>query len=118
MKTKYWVILLSALLAVCAGLSFFLLRPDTGAAYVEVWSDGKLKCTLALNMDQVIAVESRHGTNVVTVRDGKVAVTQADCPDRYCVARGFCGGGTEIVCLPNRLVLRFVGETGIDGAVG
>ena len=65
-----------------------------------------------------MTVESTQGTNIVTVRDGAVAVTSADCPDHYCMQRGFCSGGTEIVCLPNRLVLRFVGQQEIDGIVG
>ena len=61
---------------------------------------------------------SQNGTNTVTVRDGKVAVTQADCPDHYCMDRGWCDSGTPIVCLPNRLVLKFVGKQTVDGAVG
>ena len=56
--------------------------------------------------------------NVVTVKDGKIGVTEATCPDHYCMNRGFCSSGTQIVCLPNRLVIRFVGEQEIDGVSG
>jgi hypothetical protein len=34
------------------------------------------------------------------------------------MARGFCSGGTQIVCLPNRLVIEFLAEQEIDGIVG
>ncbi len=118
MKTGYWVAIFCALLVICGALSLFLLGEADPAQQVEIWSDGKLLRTLSLAMDQELTVESANGTNVVTVRDGAVAVTEADCPDGYCMQRGFCHGGTEIVCLPNRLVLRFVGEQEIDGIVG
>ena len=69
-------------------------------------------------VDQQLTVESENGTNVITVKDGKVAVTEADCPDGYCMERGFCSGGAQIVCLPNRLVLHFIGQSDVDFVVG
>ena len=117
MKTKTWVILLSALLAVCLGLSLWLLRPHQ-AGYAQVWSNGKLIHTLDLQVDRVVEVKNDSGSNRIEVRDGKIAVTEADCPDHHCINRGFCSGGVQIVCLPNKLVIRFVGATEIDGVAG
>ena len=117
MKTKVWILLIGLLLAVCVGLSLWFLWPGE-AQSAEVYSDGQLLFTLDLRVDQEKTVRSEYGTNVITVRGGKVAVTQADCPDHYCMDRGFCGGGPQIVCLPNRLVIRFAGEVEIDAAVG
>ena len=118
MKTKIWILLIAVLLAACIGLSIWVLLPGEGADYAEVWSDGKLLCTVDLRLDQEKTVSTEYGTNVITVKDGKIAVTQADCPDHYCMHRGFCDGGAQIVCLPNRLVIRFVGEQEVDGVVG
>ena len=118
MKTKIWIALIAVMLALCLGLSVWFLWPGEDAEYAEVWSNGKLMYTLALSLDREVKVETEYGTNVVTVKAGKIAVTQADCPDHYCMDRGFCAGGTQIVCLPNRLVIRFVGEQEIDGVVG
>lgn len=118
MKSKYWMILLAATLLVCAGLSAWLLWPDGQAQWAEVWSDGRLVETLHLQIDRELTVESKYGTNVVMVQGGKIAVTEADCPDHYCMQRGFCNSGAQIVCLPNRLVIRFVGEQNMDGVVG
>ena len=101
----------------CLGLSVFLFWPSE-ADYAQVYSDGKLLHTLDLRIDRTLTVENGNGVNIVTVRDGKIAVTEANCPDGYCMDRGFCGGGAQIVCLPNRLVIRFLGEQEIDGAVG
>lgn len=118
MKTKFWLIAIGCLLAVCVGLSLLLLWPGQGATYAEVYSDGELRFTLDLRVEQTVKVESQNGVNVITVKAGKVAVTEADCPDHYCMDRGYCSGGAQIVCLPNRLVIRFVGKQSVDGVVG
>lgn len=118
MKTKLWILLIGAVLIACLGLSLWLLAPGEGATQAEIWSEGELKATLLLAVDQTMTVQSSLGTNVVTVQSGKIAVTEADCPDHYCMDRGYCSGGTQIVCLPNRLVIKFVGKQEIDGVVG
>ena len=118
MKTKYWIAIFALFLAACGGLSLVLLSTAQPAQQVEIWSDGKLIDTLSLLDDQQITVESSKGSNVVTIRDGAVAVTEADCPDSYCMKRGFCDGGTDIVCLPNRLVIGFLQKQEIDAVVG
>ena len=117
MKTKMWIVLIGILLLVCVALSALLLWPGE-AATAQVYSDGKLLYTLDLRIDQQKTVKSEYGTNIITVKDGKIAVTEADCPDGYCMDGGFCSGGAQIVCLPNRLVIRFGGEPEIDAAVG
>ena len=117
MKSRTWIVLIGALLVVCLGLSLWLLRP-TQAAFAEVWSEGELLYSLDLRVNREVTVQTDKGMNVITVRDGKVAVTEADCPDGYCMGRGFCNGGAQIVCLPNRLVIKFLAETEIDGVVG
>lgn len=118
MKTKYWVLILSLLLALSIGLSLFLLDGGAPADTVQILSRGKVLYTLSLNKDQAVTVETDLGRNTVTVRDGKVAVTEADCPDGYCMARGFCSSGPQIVCLPNRLVIQFTGSAPLDGISG
>lgn len=118
MKTKVWVALLAVLVLVCVGLTAALFAPGESAAAVEVVSEGKVLYTLPLSEDTRLEIVSSHGTNVVTVENGKVAVTQADCPDQHCVNRGFCDRGAQIVCLPNRLVLEFMGKQPIDGVTG
>ena len=118
MKTKYWIMILAVLLLVSGFFAIMLSRGSQDAQAVQIWSEGKLLHTLPLAVDTQIVVETDRGSNTVTVRDGKVAVTAADCPDHYCVRQGFCNSGAQIVCLPHKLVITFLGETEIDGAVG
>ena len=120
MKTKTWIVLFAAVLLVCCGLSAWLLLPSDGegAALAEVTSLGEVVATVELAIDQEFTVTNGDAYNVITVQDGKIAVTEASCPDHYCMKRGYCNNGTEIVCLPNRLVIQFLGTQEIDAAVG
>lgn len=118
MKTKYWIVILAALVVVCAVLAGVFLRPTGTATAVRVISDGQVRQILPLNEDTRLEIVTANGANVVEVKDGKVAVTQADCPDHYCMDRGWCSSGAQIVCLPNRLVLEFVGGGTLDGVAG
>lgn len=114
MKTKTWIILFIILAAVCVAGSLPLFFGEE-AAYAEIYSGGELVKTVSLSIDQGFTIGDH---NTVTVQNGKIAVTWADCPDGYCMDRGFCSSGGDIVCLPNRLVIHFTGEQEIDGVSG
>lgn len=114
MKTKHWILIIAVLAAICVAASLPLLFGEE-ASYAEITSHGKLIKTVSLAIDQEFTVD---GHNTITVRDGKIAVTWADCPDGYCVSRGFRSSGGDIVCLPNRLVISFTGEQEVDGVAG
>ena len=114
MKTKYWILIFAAVAAACILLSLPLLR-RAQARFAQITSKGEVVKTVDLLIDQEFTVD---GKNTITVKDGKIAVTWADCPDHYCMKRGYCEGGTDIVCLPNRLVISFLGEQPIDAAIG
>ena len=116
-KNRFWVLLIGAIFVLC--LVFVLLpKNSTPAKRAQVTSEGKVIRIVDLHTDQQFTVTTDSGSNTVTVKDGKIAVTEADCPDRYCVKQGFCNAGEQIVCLPHRLVISFLGETEVDGAVG
>lgn len=99
--------------------SFFVLRPQKDAALAQISSGGKVVKTVNLRENQQFTVTAENGgVNIVTVQDGKIAVTEASCPDHYCTKRGFCASGTDIVCLPNKLVIHFLQAQTVDAAVG
>lgn len=119
MKSKTWLAVLLALLLVCLSLSVWLLRPGKSAGLAQIDSFGNRIKTVNLHQDQQFTITGENGgTNVITVREGKIAVTQASCPDHYCMHRGFCSGGTDIVCLPNRLVIHFLDSQNVDAQAG
>ena len=114
MKTKVWIGIFAVIALLCAAATLPLLFGEE-ASCAQITSNGKLIKTVSLAVDQEFTVD---GHNTVTVKDGKIAVTWADCPDGYCVSRGFRSSGGDIVCLPNRLVIAFVGEQEVDSVVG
>ena len=118
MKNKAVILILAIVAVVCVALSLWLLLPGEDASQVKVISQGKVLYTLPLSENTEIRIATELGENVVTVKDGKVAVTEASCPDHYCMHRGWCSGGAQIVCLPNRLVLEFTGKASVDGVSG
>ena len=119
MKTKVWIRLLVALFLISGALGAYLLVPSQDAHRAEILSGGQVVHSVDLHTAATYTVTGENGGyNVITVRDGKIAVTEASCPDHYCMHRGFCAGGAEIVCLPNKLVIRFLGEQEVDGVVG
>ena len=115
MKTKTWIILLGAAFLILAGVVLLQRLNAKPASSVEVWSEGKLYRTLDLSQDGVLRVETDRGWNEITVKKGRVSVTAASCPDGDCVRCGEKNSGVPIVCLPNRLSLRFSDGGGLDG---
>ena len=118
MNSKYWLLIFVLLVIICGVLSICLFLPGKAAETAEIWSDGVLVKRVSLQTDQTFTVVGENGTTVVTVSAGKISVSDADCPDHYCMQRGFCNSGAQIVCLPNRLVIKFADSGPVDGAVG
>ena len=119
MKTRTWILVFALILAICLGACIFFLMPGEASTHAEISSHGSVVKTVDLRINQEFTIESgSDGYNVITVKDGKIGVSEATCPDHYCMKRGFCDSGTEIVCLPNRMTIRFLGQQEIDAVIG
>ncbi len=83
-----------------------------------VYQNGELICSFdeeELNEDRELVIEYMGGTNTISISEGSVSITQASCPDGDCVRHGpLEPGGTPIICLPNRLVIKYIDETKND----
>ena len=109
------VILLAVIAVIAVLLSKYYSYSGDSA---EIYLDGRLIRTVKLSEEQEFLVEiPGGGHNTVTVRGGKIAVTEADCPDKVCVRTGFQSGRIPVICLPHRLEIRVItaNSTGIDG---
>ena len=118
MKAKSWLLFFSALCAILVVLSAVLLCGGKRAEYAEVYSDGKLIVRLDLSKDTEYRVDFRDGWNLLTVRDGKIAVTDASCATRDCVRHPPSDHGAPIVCLPNHLAIKFTNSSDYDALIG
>lgn len=114
MKTRSWILLFSALAVLCAALSALIFLGATPAATAVIYSDGEAVQTLDLSADGEYRIAFSDGWNVLTVKDGKVSVTAASCATQDCVHHAPANAGAPIVCLPNRLVIRFTDSAALD----
>lgn len=88
------------------------LKPSS-STLVEVVQDNKVLYTIDLSSakDQNIDIEYNGSHNVVTIQDGEIFVSSADCNDKICVKTGILKSESlPIVCLPNHLIIRFKSE--------
>lgn len=122
-STKFWVILLAAVLCAAAVGSYFVLS-GSGGTTARIYSGGELVETVELSLVtegySFTVTGPNGGTNTVTVEPGRIRVSDADCPDRVCVHQGWIENGVvPVVCLPNGLVIEISGDGGgIDGVSG
>ncbi len=75
---------------------------------LEITVDGELYGSYPLNQDQDIKI---NDSNVCRIKNGQVTMIEADCPDQLCVKmNALTGPGGNIVCLPNKVILKIVSE--------
>lgn len=124
-SNKFWLSLIGALLLLSAAAGAFLWydRGEGGQTAV-VYQDGvRIR---AIDLSQVeepysFTVEWEDGYNIVEVERGRIRVSEADCPDRICVRRGWVwDSAAPIACLPHRLVIQLEGreDAPVDGVAG
>lgn len=107
------IILLAALVALGVLTAIPSLGKSAQGAYVKVSVDGELYGTYSLDEDREIVIENGKHLNKITIKDGTVQMTEADCANQLCVKQGSISSTAQsIVCLPNRVVVEIVGEDG------
>lgn len=109
------IVLIAGILVAAVLLSLWLRPGETGAS-VLVIRDGQEIARYALHEDRVVTIgESDY--NVLEIRDGQAAVTDANCGDHTCIRTGAVSrAGESIICLPHRLEIRVIGgeDSGVD----
>lgn len=123
MKKKDLILICSVLVLAAA---FWLVPRAVGffgnskEQKLRITVSGEEYGTYSLEEDQVIKVGD---TNVCEIKDKKVSMISADCPDQLCIhQRPIHLQGETIVCLPNKVVLEITGtkqtdQEALDGVV-
>nr|WP_300184978.1 NusG domain II-containing protein [uncultured Agathobaculum sp.] len=112
-------IIIGVVLLLAAALTALMAQNTAGGRlYAEVWQNDVLveRVVLTDETDRTIDLD---GHNVIVLAGKTARVESADCNDQVCVRTGtLTRAGQVAVCLPNRVVLKLVGETGeIDAIV-
>lgn len=116
------IIILAAVLCISAVIFCALFFFSSKGQTVRIEVDSITVAVLPLDEDTVYDVEINSKiTNTVEIKDEKVSVLSADCPDKICVNhRKISKSGESIICLPNKVVISIEGESGeeVDGEAG
>jgi hypothetical protein len=110
MKTRTWVALIVALLALFGALALWLSGRSAAGRVANIYVDGV--CVRSVDLSKLkegetYTVETEGGQNVIQIEPGRVCVQSADCPDQVCVQAGWLtDSAAPIVCLHHRLVIR------------
>lgn len=115
MKNRIWIIIFSAVIVVCALIYFFTIGSFSNAQYVGIYQDNVLieKINLdTLTDDRKITLIGEYGKNDILLSQGHIKMLSAQCPDQTCVKHEeLKKGGTPIICLPNKIVIKWENTT-------
>lgn len=117
MKNKVFIIIIAAILTAGIVGSIFVLTSQPKSS-VRIISDGRTvySADLGTAEDTTFDVTYQGHVNTVEIRDHRIRVSAADCPDQTCVNMGWLKSSSmPIVCLPHHLVIEFTDSAdGID----
>lgn len=84
----------------------------------EVYYKDKIVLTIDLNVDGEYVTHGELGDVVLEVKDKKIRVKSENSPRNICSREGYIGDSTRtLICLPNKVIVKIIGENKIDGVV-
>ena len=92
------------LVAMLGLLLVFLLREE--GAYAVVKRNGEEIGRYSLSENVEVLLKDGEKENLLVIKDGKVMIREANCPDKLCVhMRAAFYRGETVVCLPHGIVV-------------
>ncbi|MBO5733313.1 MAG: NusG domain II-containing protein [Clostridia bacterium] len=119
MSNKKLIVIFAVIFVTFVAAAIILsgIQPEGNIAIISVGA--KQIKEVDLSEDQTFDINTELGTNTVTVSDGEIYVSDADCPDRLCIRHGKLNNKYDsIVCLPNKLVIEYKNGSGVDAVAG
>lgn len=122
MMTRGDCVLIVFLLVLSLGsllfVNLFLFNIDASAVIIEVNGKSYAQYSLKELREPIkIKIDSEYGDNLLLLEQHQVSILQSSCPDKLEVKAGvITRAGQQLVCLPNRLVVRLEGSReDVDG---
>ncbi len=96
---------------------FININKEKGSV-AEVYFEDELVLTIDLNVDGEYTTKGLLGDVVLEVIDNKIRVKEENSPKNICSKEGFISDSSRVlICLPNKIIVKIVGENEIDGVV-
>ena len=108
LKSRKKEIIAVLILVLIAVVSFVCIRffVEGKGKYVKIYVNNKLTKTFDLNKDREYFIETKFGYNLLIIKNNKVRILDADCPNKICVDKGYISKNDEsIICLPHHVVV-------------
>ncbi len=84
------------------------------STYATIKIDGKIDREINLssdNVDNSFTINTQHGFNTISVKNGSISILDADCNDSVCIKQGEISNvGETVVCLPHKLIIEIKGD--------
>lgn len=106
------------LIVIIISVFIFINITKEEGTVAEVYYEDELVLNIDLNIDGEYVVEGLLGDVVLEVKDKMVRVKKENSPKNICSKEGFIGDSSKtLICLPNKIIVKIVGDTNIDGVV-
>lgn len=113
-KIRNDVILVTVILVIAVTVLLFINATKVQGNRVVVKINGVEAQSYALSENTEFEIKTgknNENSNIVVIENGKVRVTEADCPDGICKEyRPISYVGETIICLPHKVVIEIVGD--------
>lgn len=98
--------------SIMTGFKYYGFNDNRTYAIIEQNNKVVEKVSLDKDRKLVIKLPTAKGDNIVEIDGERVRMKTAYCKDQDCVKQGFIDKkGQVIVCLPNRILIKIVGNT-------
>ena len=80
----------------------------------KVTVNGKIFGEYSLEKDETITIydSKKHRIGLLEIKDHKIRMKDADCPDHLCVKMGSISSkDATIICLPNEIMVEIIGDS-------
>lgn len=111
-----------AVLMILSFLPEIILGASVGKGYnntyAEITINGKMYKTVALSEhsgEEIFEIKTDDGINIVKIKDNKIGIIEADCPDQVCMNPEYIEKpGQSLVCLPHKVMIEIKGLSDDD----
>lgn len=109
---KYDYVIFAVLFAITivSVLVPFLFKKSFSEELILIEINGEAYKSLPLDKDVTVPIKLDDKYNLIEIKDHKVHIAEANCPDKLCVKDGYISTpGQILVCLPHKVVVEIKG---------
>lgn len=102
------ILILTAVLV--SGIALWFFKSTDAGEKVLITANGKTLEYSLFEDREIKLAKGKKYSNLIQIKDGKVKMLEADCPDQVCVNhRAIDKDGEMIICLPNEVFIQIKG---------